>query len=400
MRTLIVSASFPTSCREATYSFVYNEAFELLKKGAEVRVARFGFGKDAELNGIIVHNAVRLSSEELPFALASVFLLPHSFFFHPAQAIGLIAYAKGIVGIVRRYNLEILHAHFAWSSGFAALLARNEVNLPLVVTLHGADILTETSIGYGVRLCPQVNDAVEQVLKNADRVIVASNYVYNEALKTGCPRSKLICIPNGVDVYRFRPNLDRSIIRRQLDIRNGDPMILTVRAHVPKNGIEFLLRAAPMVIGKHPNAKFVVVGDGPLLEYHKALAERLGVAHRVFFSGYVPECMLPYYYAAADVSVVPSVVEAFGLVVIEAMACAKPVIGSRVGGIPDMITDGTNGLLVNPKDPEALTEKICYLIENPKVAGEIGINARKSAEEEFSISSKADRILKLYQDLL
>lgn len=400
MKSLIVSASFPTKEKEAGPPFVYDEAFELSRKNVEVHVAKFASGKDVCLNGMFIHKTKKFTFRNSLFGLLNIPMFPRSFLFHPRPVIGLSVYGKEIANITRKYDIQILHAHFAWPSGFAALLAKREVNKPLLVTLHGVDILKDVSIGYGARLHEHVDYAVRKVLKVADRVIVASKYVYEEALKAGCPQGNLMHIPNGVDINRFNPALEGSTIRNQLNIKDDDPVVFTVRAHVPKNGIEYLVKASTIIVRNFRNAKFIIGGEGPLRKYHELLARKLGVSENFFFTGYIPESQLPCYYAASGVFVTPSVIEAFGLVTAEAMACGKPVVGSDVGGIPDTIVDGANGFLVKPKDPKDLADKILFLMEHPEVARKMGKEGRKMAEEKFDVKKRVERIVQLYSQLM
>jgi glycosyltransferase involved in cell wall biosynthesis len=400
MKSLIVSASFPTKGKEAGPPFVYDEAFELSRKNVEVHVVKFSSGKVVCSNAMFVHNAMKPVFWNLPFAMLNALMFPRSFLSHPKPVIGLSVYGKGIANIAKKYDIQILHAHFAWPSGFAALLAKREVNKPLLVTLHGVDILIDASIAYGARLHKHINEAVRKVLKFADRVIVASKYVYEEALKAGCSRSNLVYLPNGIDINRFNLNLEGSKIRKYLNIKDDDPVIFTVRAHVPKNGIEYLVKASTAILKKFRNAKFIIGGRGPLQEYHKFLARKLRVSENIIFAGYIPESQLPHYYAASDVFVIPSVIEAFGLVTAEAMACGKAVIGSDVGGIPDTIIDGVNGFLVKPKEPKDLADKILYLIGHPEVARKMGKAGRKIAEEKFDIEKRIEKIVQLYSRLV
>ncbi|MEM1583004.1 MAG: glycosyltransferase family 4 protein, partial [Candidatus Bathyarchaeia archaeon] len=121
---------------------------------------------------------------------------------------------------------------------------------------------------------------------------------------------------------------------------------------------------------------------------------------KVIFTGRIPQDEVPYYYSMSDIVVVPSLQEAFGLVVSEAMACGKPVIGTNVGGIPDQIIDGYNGFLVKPRSPEDIAEKIIWLLENQEEAKVMGMRGRKIVEEKFNIERKMDRIIELYKSLL
>jgi glycosyltransferase involved in cell wall biosynthesis len=124
------------------------------------------------------------------------------------------------------------------------------------------------------------------------------------------------------------------------------------------------------------------------------------VKEKIIFTGIIPQNLVPYYYAMSDIVVVPSLQEAFGLVVTEAMACGKPVIGTRVGGIPDQIIDGYNGFLVRPRSPEEIAEKIIYLVDNPDEARHMGMNGRRIVEERFNIEKRVEKIIPIYEEVL
>lgn len=134
-------------------------------------------------------------------------------------------------------------------------------------------------------------------------------------------------------------------------------------------------------------------------KYHEQLARKLDIKNNVIFTGRIPRVELPYYYAASDVVVVPSLQEAWSLVVTEAMASGKPVIGTNVGGIPDQIIDGYNGFLVPPRNPKSIAEKILWLYENQDQTKKMGMCGRKLVEEKFDINKRIDKILKLYKQL-
>lgn len=161
-----------------------------------------------------------------------------------------------------------------------------------------------------------------------------------------------------------------------------------------------MIRAAPLVIKEKDDAVFVIGGDGALRNFHEQLAIKLGVKGNIIFTGRIPASEVPYYYAMSDMVVVPSLQEAFGLVVSEAMASGKPVIGTEVGGIPDQIIDVYNGFLVQPRHAAELAEKILSLINNPKKAKRMGTNGRKIVEEKFNLDKKINRIISLYETLL
>lgn len=398
MRILVISAPFPQ------YSFVLDETLRLSNESVEVHVARYvpmeSKNTDLFIGDVNVHTLNMRSA--LSFLIKSIPGMMQTFplgLLSPKAIASTVPFSRFIANLVRKYNIDIIHAHFTYPEGFAGFLARHMVKVPFVLTLHGYDILTEPSIKYGVRLEKRFDTMVRKVFAEVDKVFAASEYVYEAAISAGCPQERLVLMPNGVDIERFNQSLNGSLVRKVLGIADR-PVVFTLRWHEPKNGIEYLIRAIPHVLREVPEAVFVIGSDGPLMGYHKILAQNLGVDDHVLFVGRIPRMDLPSYYAASDVFVIPSVVEAFGLVTVEAMACGKPVIGTNVGGIPEIIVDGVSGFLTEPKNPEKIAEKVILLLKSPKLRKKMGRNGRKIAEEKFDIKKRVHKILSVYNQLL
>ena len=306
-------------------------------------------------------------------------------------------YAKGVTNVIKQNQIDLIHAHWAYPEGFVGLLAKQSTDKPLVVTLHGKDILAESATRYGMRLYKHRNTAVKQVLQKADRILVASKYVYNATIRANCPPEKITILPMGTDLIRFNPNIDGQYFRKKLSL-NLDPVIFTVRHHVPKNGIEYLIKAFPRVLKKYPKTRLIIGGTGPLINYHRDLTQKLGISSRIIFTDRISQHELPYYYAACDIFVIPSVLEAFGIVTLEAMACGKPVIGSNTGGIAEIIQDQINGLLFNPRDPQDLANKIIGLIQRRDLRVEFGVKGRRIAEEKYDITNRIKTIKQVLEE--
>lgn len=398
MKVLIVSGIV------SGFGFVVNEALGLSKRGVRIHIARELMSirskkRNLTVQGACVHNFSRkIDPSIIPVSMRSITELPFSAFFHPKSLATMVTYSWFVTKLVKKHNVDLINAHFAVPEGFAGLIAKRETHRPLIVTLHGYDVLTEPSINYGARLIPFLDNIVRKVLKEADLVITESTATANEALRIGCKLEKLALIPNGVDTKRFDPKIDGGPIRDLLAI-NDRSMVFTLRRHVPKNGIEYLIKAASLVLKDKQNVVLVIGSDGPLRWKYERLVADLGITENVIFTGFIHPKDVPYYYAASDIFVVPSVIEAFGLVTVEAMACGKPVIGANVGGIPDVIKNGLNGYLVEPKDPKSLADKIAFLIENPGLMKKMGREGRRIAEKNFDIEKRIDKILTIYSDL-
>ena len=397
----VISEPVGKSPEEVAYSFVFDEVYRLAKKGVNVHVIRGKIEGDSISYGIHFHGIEKLiDPQALNILMKNIMLYPPiSLVRNPIHIYWENLYASNVSKIIEKYKIDLIHAHFAYREGLVGLLTRAKTKKPLIVTCHGYDILFEPTIKYGVRLSRRINSIVHKVLNSADAILTASKASFNECKKIVNDVAKVHLIPNGVDIEKFNPYISGFNIRKRHQIE-GYAIVFTLKAHRPQYGLEYLIKAAPKVIKERRDVVFVIGGDGPLRHYHEKLAAKLGVRERVIFTGMIPRSLTPYYYAMSDMVVVPSLQEAFGLVVTEAMACGKPVIGTRVGGIPDQIIDGYNGFLVRPRSPEEIAEKIIYLVDNPDEARHMGMNGRRIVEERFNIEKRVEKIISIYEEVL
>lgn len=397
----VISGSVGNSPDDIGYSFVFDEAHALSKQGFDVHVIRSRYEKVFFSHGMHFHGFQReLEPVTLKFFLRNFRMYPgFSFVWKPQGIYWENLYAVNACRTIERNKINLINAHFAYPEGFVGLLAKKRTGKPLVVTIHGYDILVDSTIGYGERLDKRINNIISRVLKNADVVIAASHATFNEVNKIVNDVEKIRLIPNGVDVQKFNPHIENIEIRKKLGIEKKT-VVFTLRTHMPKYGLEYLVRAASIVCRERKDVFFIFGGEGGLRQYHEQLAAKLGLNGKVSFTGVIPQAQVPYYYAASDIVVIPSIQEGFGLVVTEAMACGKPVIGTKVGGILDQIIDGYNGLLVAPRSPSEIAAKILWLIDNPDAAKSIGNNGRKTVEKNFNLKDRIDRLATLYQQLI
>jgi phosphatidylinositol alpha-mannosyltransferase len=204
-----------------------------------------------------------------------------------------------------------------------------------------------------------------------------------------------VIIPNGIDVARFSPDVPPIE-----ELRDGKFNILFVGRLEKRKGFESLLKAYGQVKRRFPDVRLIVVGPGTRLRVRYENEVRSDGLKDILFVGYVPQEDLPRYYASADVFCAPATgQESFGIVLLEAMACGKPVIATRIEGYASLMTDQVEGILVPPRDSEALGKAISSVISNPALAQEMGRNGRKKAET-YSWQHIAQRIADLYSDLL
>lgn len=312
----------------------------------------------------------------------------------------LLAFREGVRSFQRRDGriYDLVHSHY-WLSGWVGQALKSAWEVPHVIMFHtlgeakNRHHLTEREPAYRI-------DGERLVAQDVDRVICASEGEREMLVDVyGVPAPRIVTVPCGVDTVRFRP-LGRARARRELGLATDEPVVLFVGRIEPLKGIEVLIRAAAQLEGRF--RLLVVGGDGKDRERKaglQALAEEMGIAGKVTFLDAVPHHDLPLYYNAADICVVPSYYESFGLVAIEAMACGVPVVASRVGGLKETVQDGRTGYLVPWRCPEPFAERLDLLLSNEPLRRSLGREARAAAER-FRWSEVAARVEDVYHDLV
>ena len=299
-----------------------------------------------------------------------------------------------------KYKVDIFHAHLTNSvNEFIIPRYTKRKNIPLIVTYHGDPEKNMGGFIYKTGVCFYVKYILDKILSCADVIISPSEYYIDESRFLGKYRDKIVVIPNGINIKDFDILYPKEECRKRLGLPFDENIILFVGILDLFKGPEVLLKAMPKVIKNIPNAKLVFVGSGLMREGLEIQSRKLGVERHVKFTGFVEEG-LNLYYKAADVFCLPStMMESFGIVNLEAMACSVPIVASKIGGVPDVVKDGENGLLVQPKDSEALADAIIYLLENENVRERMGRNGRKKIKN-YSWEKIAEETEKIYKELI
>jgi glycosyltransferase involved in cell wall biosynthesis len=214
----------------------------------------------------------------------------------------------------------------------------------------------------------------------------------------GFPASKIRVIHNGIDLQRYAPGQLAESARAAFGIAPEAPLACLVACLRPEKSVATFLRAAAIVHQRMPAARFVIVGDGPERQKLESLAHELGVEHCVHFAGMCAD-VRPWLWAM-DSLVLPSICEAFPVCLLEAMACAKPVVASRVGAIPEMVRHGMNGFLVKPGDANEVAAALCRLFSERERVVQMGLAARKHVESQFDLSGMVRGYESLFIELL
>jgi glycosyltransferase involved in cell wall biosynthesis len=288
----------------------------------------------------------------------------------------------------------LVHSHWIVPQGFFAVLWGLVSRAPVLLTAHAGDVFALQM--KALRLLGRYTLRRGAVCTVNSR---ATDAAVHRIFETG--RTEVI--PMGVDLEDFDPEHRSEDLRFNLNI--AGPMILTVGRFAEKKGLAYLIEAMPRVLETHSGARLVMVGFGPLERELRTKVKELGIKEAVHFAGRLSHDELPVYYASADVFVLPSVVdqsgdtEGLGVVMLEAMASGTPVVASEVGGIPDVVQDGETGLLVPPREPQAIAEAICRLVEDAPLRSRLVEAARESVRRTFSWELLCGRFAALYDEI-
>jgi glycosyltransferase involved in cell wall biosynthesis len=307
-------------------------------------------------------------------------------------------FASGRSSVVgRRSSFDVIHAHWVLPNGPPAALAARLRGLPLVISLHGSDI-------YLAERAAPLSLAAAGALRAAAAVTACSGDLRERALRLGASVDRTDVIPYGVDPQAFQPNSGSGTqVRAELGLPPDTPLVVTVSRLVYKKGLTYLLEAFPRVLERHPDAALVIAGYGDLRAELERRAGELGIAARVHFPGQLARDRAACYVAAADVYVVPSIHDQGGNVdglpnaLLEGMGAARPIVASRVAGIPEVIVDGQHGLLTPERDSEALAAAIARLLDDRALAQRLGAAARRRVLDELTWDATAERFERVYR---
>ncbi len=303
------------------------------------------------------------------------------------QSFSVLTFGITIPWKLRRFlaqeNFDIVHLHgpVAPVLPYFALKYSHAKNF---ITFHSAH---EESLGYVLW-----EPVLEQYFRKIDGLIAVSE-VARDSVSKYFPGDYRI-IPNGIDTNRFHPAVEPIP-----ELEEYSPKVLFVGRFEPRKGLKFLLQAFPMVIKKFPQAKLIVVGKGFLERYYRRYVEE-HIKGSVIFVGHVTPQDLPRYYKSCDIYCSPATgAESFGIVLLEAMATAKPIVASDIPGYRKVMEDGKECLFFKVRDPKSLAEKLITLLEDKKRMIEMGHNGRnKSLRYDWGIVTK--QVLEFYSEVL
>ena len=400
MRVLILSSLYPRESDLTSGIFIHTQAKILTDNGCKIIVvspvavpliptrgwASWGNSKNVRHEDII---------EEIKVLYPRYLHLPRRIFREYSFCIYYYSIKRTVQRVIKAFQPDIFHAHTSTPDGFVGLLLRNKFALPLVVTLRGSDI---NVYPYRSRL---FFDLTKKVISRADKVIAVSNALKVAAERIGSPQERIAVIYNGCDTKRFTFDSDtRSSLRKRLGIPAKSIGFLFIGHLIKKKGIFELLEAFSSIVRNRVDSYLIFVGHGREMEVLTRKVSDGGIGNRIYFVGTRCHEEIPWWLSMSDVLVLPSHSEGLPNVVLEAMACQRPVIATKVGGVPEAVVDGKTGILLEPRNPIALAQAMTRLAHDKDLRSKMGNNGRQIVMQKFSWDKNIENLINLYKSIV
>lgn len=359
----------------------------LAARGNEVHVVTLDFpgSPSYELDGEAKIHRVRCEVGN-PNFLVWVFLFNHFF----QKKIGELD--REIAGF------DLIHMN-DWMTAPVSIATKHILRKTLVATMHS----TETGRSQGMRSADSytIHGMEWWLTYEASRVIVCSVSMKDEVSQTfNLPLAKLDTVNNAIDTEKFKPHVDTEAVRARFGLSSTDEVVLFLGRLTPQKGLEYLIRAMPMVASRHPKVRLLVVGDGWMRSELEQAAFALLDRRRFIFTGYLPDSELAQVFRCANVFVVPSVYEPFGIAALEGMAAGVPVVVSKVGGLAEIVEHDRTGVHVYPRNPRSIAWGIHRVLSNQGYVKSLVDNATRVIQSTYTWDAVADKTLQVYERAL
>ena len=351
-------------------------------------------------------HCVHFISYGLPFRLKSSYanihfheveVMAYPLFRYPPYTLSL---SVKMSEVIDSENLDILHVHYAMPHATSAYLAQKitrDENIKYVTTLHGTDI---TLIGNHHSFFKITKFSIEQ----SNGVTCVSEYLRKATEETFDIKKDMRVIYNFVDTQKYKrcPSISREAVIEKLfkdkpgNIGKDEFVISHISNFRPVKKVQNIIKAFCKII-RQVNSKLLLVGDGPDVSWCKIIADKLGLNDRVYFMGLM-EDIVPVL-SISDLYMLPSSSESFGLSALEALSCSVPVIGTKNGGLPEVVQEGISGYLIDPDDVDAIANTALSILSSKKLIEDMGTNARKRALI-FDSNKIVPQYLSYYNEIL
>jgi len=291
---------------------------------------------------------------------------------------------KSLQGYVKEQQVEIVHSH-GYKSNFYALFS----GVRTITTCHGwiySDFIN------------RFYNTLDKIwLRLFNNVVVVSQKLHHEVLRWLLPPSRVRTINNGIDLGRFNRQFDRAAISQKLGINPDYNIVGTVGRLSPEKGHLFLLQAAKKVIDKFPETIFMIVGDGDSRKFLEQKSAELQISRNILLTG--PRGDIPELLSLMDLFVLPSLTEGLPMTLLEAMAARRPIIATKVGGVPQLISNNQTGILIESKNSDSLAEAIIKLLSDKNNAAIMAQNAYQIVVEKYSSRTMVKKYIQVYESL-
>jgi glycogen(starch) synthase len=297
-----------------------------------------------------------------------------------------------------RGKIDVFHAH-DWLVANAGIGLKHVFRKPLLVTMHSTEVGRRE--GTHTDTEKMIHETEAWLTYEAWKVICCSDYMVSHVKWAfGLPNDKLVMVPNGVNahIYEHIEKQDLKLFRSKFALPE-EKLVLFVGRLVYEKGAHVLINAIPKVLAK-VDAKFVVVGSGYMKEQLSDIVKSMGLEHKVLFAGFVDDETLLRLQKCADVSVVPSLFEPFGIVALEAMAAKSPVVVSDTGGLPEIVEHDVTGVKVYPNNPDSLAWGITKILLDENYRNGIIENAYRKVQEKYDWDKIAQQTKRIYEGVL
>jgi len=383
-RVVILSWEFPPRIVGGIAPHVYNLSRDLVRRGIDTYVVTCDFPgarEYEEIDGVHVFRADSYTSPSPDFA-TWVYLMN-------------INMEKESAALIRRLDgqINLIHAH-DWLVANSAIGLKHIFRVPLVATIHSTEIGRRN--GLYTNYERMIHQTETRLTHEAWKVICCSQYMTSHVeWAFGLPKDKIITIPNGVDAGAFSKKFNGDKVRSRY-ARADEKIVLFVGRLVHEKGVHVLIGAMPEVLAR-VNAKFVIVGNGYMKDPLIGQVHRMGLGHKACFTGFIDDQTLKLLYSCADVCVVPSLYEPFGITALEAMAAHVPVVVSDVGGLSEIIEHDKTGVKVYPDNSNSLAWGITRVLLDPDYADWVKTNAYNKVSKKYTWKKIGKRTKTLYR---
>ena len=314
---------------------------------------------------------------------------------------------KTISGSAKDIHAHIYESHTVSGYEFLKTIRKQNRKEPFIQTIHGVladEYIKTTQIGTPTIQSKLANLVMwklskleKQAAEKSNLIITISKYTKNKIIQLyEIEKEKIRIVPNGVDIQKFKPSKNQTIIKRQIGVNNR-PCVLFVGRLIPRKGLLFLVQAAKQIAKEEEQTIFVIAGDGPQRSQLIYNLEKNRILKNFIFLGDVKDEILPLIYNCADIFVFPSIQEGQGIALLEAQATSKPVITFNTGGVREAIINQETGLLVKPNSNE-LANAILKLLKNEELRNKMGKKGREFVSKYFSWDNNAKKLLEIYKE--